>query len=527
MNETLKINNKIVRICSCAAIGLTAFLFLILSAASILQTCRIDPANPYAEIINFDGDLVLTNLALIGLTILGALFFLRKKVDIGRVNTKFIVGVMLLVTTLISLAWIHLVRSAASGDAMMLLNTARDAAQDRYASFFSSYDYYGNYSFYLYYPNRLGYVLFAEILFRIFGTESSDILFQIPNVIALDAMYIALVMITKKLFDRRSITNLTAIFLTVCLQPMFMTTFTYGLILGMALAVWSAYHAVRYIKENRWLNAVFSILLMAAAYLIESSYAVLLAAVCIALILHAVDKKKLLALGMAALMVVCSVGLQKAVIASYAARSGAELNRQISPTLSAYMGVSESGMAPGWYNGAAVETLRNSNMDLDAANKTASEGIKNRLDTLSKNCELFEFFKKKMLSQLNEPAFQSIWLSQVRKHDLPEGEALSSVAESVYTGGLSVVLDNWFNYYGMIVYLSFFAGMIWLIRKKKLCPEMIILPAAVFGGVLYHMIYEAKSQYLLPYFILLIPFAVYGLIESVKALRKKSDILFN
>lgn len=526
MDNTLNTRNKIVQICSCIAIYLVAVLFAVMSVVSILQTCRIDQANPYAEIVNFDNDLVLTNLALIGLTVLGGLVLLRKNFTLSKVSTKYVVGVMLLVSTIISLAWVNMVKSIASGDAMILLNTARDAANNTYQSFFTSYDYYGNYSYYLYYPFQLGYVFFAEILYRIFGTASKDVLFQIPNVIALDFIYVGIVMIAKRLFQRRTLTNLTAITLAVCLQPMFMTTFTYGILLGLAFSVWSAYHAIRYMQENRLLNAGLSVLLMAISVLLKYNNMIVLAAVCIALILQAVDKKKFLALAVAAVMIVCSVGLQRIVIYSYSARSGAELNTQVSQTLYAYMGISDSGMAPGWYNGKAMETLRDSGMDMEAANKTASEGIKNRLDYLSDSGQLGEFLKKKLFSQLNEPSFESIWLSQVRSHDIPEGEKMSEIADSVYSGGLSKILDNWFNYFAMMVYLSFTAGMVWLIFRKKLNPCTLILPVAVFGGVLYHMIFEAKSQYLLPYFILMIPFAVYGFLESVGALGKKSEVLF-
>ena len=530
MNPTLRTNNKIVRICSAIAVGLAGLLFIFLSVASIIETCRIDQANPYAEIVNFDKDLVLTNLALIILTILGALFFLRKNIKLSTVSTRFIVLVMLMVTTIISLAWINLVQSKSSGDAMILLNTARDAANNQYNSFHSSYNYYGNYSYYLYYPFQLGYVLFAEILYRIFGTASSDILFQVPNVIALDCIYVGIVMLAKRLFDRKSVTNLTAIFLTLCFQPMFMTTFTYGILLGLAFSVWSAYHVVRFMQTDKWTHGLAAVALISVSVLFKYNNMIMMAAIVIALLMHAVDKlelkRSLIAVGLAVLMVLCPIGLQKSVIASYAGRSGAVLNTQVSQTLYAYMGISDCNMAPGWYNGVAMETLRDNNMDVKKANEIASEGIKNRLEYLSKNNLLFEFEKKKLLSQLNEPAFESIWLSQVREHNLAQGEQLSPIVTSVYSGGLAKVLDNWFNYYNMIVYIAFAAGMIFLIRRKKLKPWMIILPVAVLGGVLYHMLFEGKSQYLLPYFLLLIPFAVYGLIEGAKAINKKIDRLY-
>lgn len=526
MENMLNTRNKIVHICSCIAIWLVAVLFAVLSAASIWQTCRIDPANPYAEIVNFDNDLVLTNLSLIGLTVLGALFMLRKKVSLSQVSVRFTAGVMLLVSTIISLAWVTMVKSVSSGDAMILLNTARDAANNSYQSFHSSYNYYGNHSYYLFYPFQLGYVFFAEIMFRVFGAASSDMLLQYPNIIALGFVYTGVVMIAHRLFKRRSVTNLTSIALTFCFQPMFMTTFTYGILLGLAFSVWSVYHTVRYMQDDKLKNAVLAAVLIAVSVLLKYNNMIVLAAICIALILHATDKKRILAVTLAAAMILCSVGLQKLVIFSYAQRSGAQLNTQVSQTMYAYMGISESGMAPGWYNGKAMETLRDNNMDVAAADKAASEGIQRRLGELTSAGQLGEFLKKKLFSQLNEPSFESIWLSQVREHKLEEGEILSPIASSVYTGGLNTIFDNWFNYYNMIIYISFAAGMIWLMRRRKLSCETLILPVAVLGGVMYHMIFEAKSQYLLPYFVLMIPFAVYGFIESIRAVYKKSGFLF-
>ena len=518
--------NRFTRIASIIAIALVGLVFILLSVEAILYTCRIDQANPYAEIINFDSDFVLVNLAVILLSLIAFVALMRKNIRLSAVSTRDVVFLMLIVTTVVSLAWINMVQSVASGDAMILLNTARDAAQDNYNSFYTSYDYYGNYSYYLYYPFQLGYVFFAEISYRIFGTASSDLLFQVPNVIALDFIYVGLVMITQRIFQRRSVTNMTAIILTVCLQPMFMTTFTYGILIGLSFSVWSVFFTVRYMQENKLKYAGIAVLLIAISVVMKYNNMIMLAAICIALILHAIDRKRLLALAAAAVMVLCSVGAQKLVIYSYSVRSGAELKTQVSQTLYAYMGINDSGMAPGWYNGLAMETLRDTGMDVDAANEIAREGIEDRLTLLSENGELVDFSMKKLISQLNEPAFESIWISQVRSHDLEEGEQLPNLVTSIYSGGMAKVLDNWFNYYVMMLYIGFAAGMVWMLIRRRTRAEMMILPSAVMGGVLYHLIFEAKSQYLLPYFILLTPFAMYGLLETTRLLSNKLGWLF-
>ena len=47
-------------------------------------------------------------------------------------------------------------------------------------------------------------------------------------------------------------------------------------------------------------------------------------------------------------------------------------------------------------------------------------------------------------------------------------------------------------------------------KKKK--EILTIIPVAFIGGTLFHMIWEAKSRYVFPYFVFLIPIAAYGLI---------------
>ena len=54
--------------------------------------------------------------------------------------------------------------------------------------------------------------------------------------------------------------------------------------------------------------------------------------------------------------------------------------------------------------------------------------------------------------------------------------------------------------------------------------EAYYLPLLTFiGGFVFHFFWEAKCQYTLPYFVLLIPYSVLGM-ESVSAVRFKQNI---
>ena len=53
------------------------------------------------------------------------------------------------------------------------------------------------------------------------------------------------------------------------------------------------------------------------------------------------------------------------------------------------------------------------------------------------------------------------------------------------------------------------AGIIRLRIKKDLLR--CLLPLILLGGISYHLLFEAKSQYAMPYFVLMMPIAAYGL----------------
>ena len=531
-DNTLAVREKTVTLCSAIAVGLVGLLFTVISVYSVLQTCRFSKDSPTSEAIQFQNDSVITNLALLVLTILGLLVLIRKNVHLSKVSTPIVVGIMLLVGIVLSFSWVNTVQSIASGETETMLKTAREAAQGQYTVFTTPY--IGEYSYYQYYPFQLGYVFFAQIMFSIFGTDNADTLLQYPNIFALAFAYVGLVMGTKVLFKRKAVTNMTAIVLTVCFQPMFIATLTNGVLIGLALSIWAVYFILRYMQEDKLLFAGLSVLLITLAVLVKYTYMVVLIAIVIALALHIIGKLRLIALAIIALMILCPLGLQMLLEQSYSSKSGVELGSRVTPKLYEYMGVSEeenSNMYAGWFSFVAASTLNEAKLDEQAADEIASEKINERRNALNDEGRTWEFYSTKLFSQINEPAYQSIWVSQVRQHDYPEAtpenpDPTPKFAKSVYTGGLSRLLDRWFNYYNMIIFFGFAAGMVWIIVKKKLSPGMIILPSAVFGGLWYHTIHEAKSQFMLPFFVMLIPFAVYGVLCSIQALKKKSSFFF-
>ena len=120
----------------------------------------------------------------------------------------------------------------------------------------------------------------------------------------------------------------------------------------------------------------------------------------------------------------------------------------------------------------------------------------------------FDFFSKKILSQWNEPEFESIWVSKVKSHTVPVDGGLG---KAVYEGSLGQLLALHFNLYMQIVYLLFAVGIYLMFINKKTNIETMLLPLVALGGFGYHLLFEGKSQYVLTYIPLLIPVAAYAL----------------
>ena len=75
------------------------------------------------------------------------------------------------------------------------------------------------------------------------------------------------------------------------------------------------------------------------------------------------------------------------------------------------------------------------------------------------------------------------------------------------------------NQFQQLIFLGVLLSSVIFIKEKNLrnCLPAIVL----LGGMFYHLLFEAKSQYSLPYFIIMIPLAAYGLCCVFFAISKR------
>ena len=75
------------------------------------------------------------------------------------------------------------------------------------------------------------------------------------------------------------------------------------------------------------------------------------------------------------------------------------------------------------------------------------------------------------------------------------------------------------NQHQQIVFCGVLLCVLALFKRRDILS--CLLPLVILGGLMYHLLFEAKSQYALPYFILMLPLAAAGFAAMFEYLKKK------
>lgn len=495
---------------------LCLFIFLAfgyIGIMSFFETSVFDQTNLASELVIFEGDNIILNLFFTALFI-ALLFWLRRFYDFfAKVSIRILEIGLAVWTAILGVIWIYSVTSVPAADSANLFEAATNSANDDYSKFFNNSgfyfsEYYNGHNYFHFFPFQLGFVFFSEIVYRIFGTDSSMPV-QIINVLSLASAYFALARITALLFKRKSIEFIAILLLAVCFQPVFLCTFVYGNIIGMSTAVWACLFLIKYFQTNHWVWIIPAACLLMLSTIVKYNNLIYLVAFVIMLILHAVKNKKWQSLAFALAMCILCVGSSKLIIMSYEARANTQFESGLTQTMYFDLGLQESPMAPGWYTKTAVNDYMKGGFDAERGNAVAQTSIDRRLEEMSDDLGYaFDFFGKKILSQWNEPSYESIWISQVKQHS----EELSDLAKDIYNNGFrGQLFALHFNFYMQILFVLFALGIYLLFIDRKTNIETVLLPLVLLGAFGYHLLFEAKSQYACTYIPLLVPTAAYAM----------------
>lgn len=177
------------------------------------------------------------------------------------------------------------------------------------------------------------------------------------------------------------------------------------------------------------------------------------------------------------------------------------------PALSYFaMGMQEASRGNGWYNGFNFCTYQDTGMDTEATEALSRQAIAERLAYFRQHPGYaWQFYLGKYLSQWADGTYAS------RQATLATFGGRSAFFEELYAGKYSPAYIACCNIHQLVVYLCAFVVFLRAFRRDEphaLYPYLMLI--GVFGGFLFHMLWEANSRYIFPYGQLLVPYAARG-----------------
>ena len=506
-DRDLRENNLFLRVSKNIVYILFAILVLYMFLTSLVSTCVMVYTDEHTFYLK-DYALVIS-AGLICFLLL--LTFVRKKVRLTEKGMRILLTACTAVWFAVLIAIVYFTQLPSVYDQQRVYAGAAQLLRGDYSE-------WQPYRYFHAYPYINGMVLMECPFLWLFGEEKAYIAMQYINIIF---WYIALLAISKMagLYFGKMAERFTYLGLLGFIPMWFYVTFVYGTLPGLCFSAAALLFEKKYEDTDKWQYMAGSLLCIIFGVAWKSNYQIFLIALMILFFMDGLRRKKWLPFAGAAvsLLLLC---FELTVISGIMHRITGEPVDGGTPTIAwVAMGLQESSIAPGWYNSYTEIIPVEFDHDVEAMKAASWQNLKETLELFADQPEYcLRFFSRKLASMWNNPAFQCF--TEVTKCNTTGGLNYW-MKDLLYDGGiknavLRVILDlmHSMTLFGMVLHVI-------LNRKRQKLADAALM-ITFLGGFFFHVVWEAMGQYAVPYYVLLMPYAVQGYLlatEKVGNLR--------
>ena len=363
-------------------------------------------------------------------------------------------------------------------------------------------------------PHQLGLTFLVELLLRVAGHE---------NYLACQLVCVAMAvgigimgwLLIGRLTRYKMLSVCYCLLMFCCLPLIFYTGWVYGDVPSIFFMLLTAVSLLYYedTGRRRWLALLFFSVVMAV--LVRKNSLIMVIALLLSAGVYAIvkkDKKLFAALALAAVLPwLAYMGIYK----MYEVRSGYEYRGAGIPAVSYLaMGMQEDGGKYGWYTLYGRMVYNQCGSDSRLAAEVSKQDLGERLNYFAQNPSyVWQFYREKVLSQWNQPLYQSMFFSaQYAEDKQPAPDSLETRLHGQYFSKILSFCDRM----QFIMYLGILCYYLFAVKKKSDILQHMSA-ATIIGGFLFSIIWEAKARYILPYYIMMYPLAVVGYWQMLKA----------
>ena len=427
--------------------------------------------------------------------------FILKKEEARERRLRILLAAVLCWVLAFTAWWVFAAKCIPVGDQASVCKSAEGFLAGDYSMLTKD-----SYERYLYiHPHQLGLTALIELVFALFGS-GNHIAFQLLNCVGAALCVYSGYRITRLLTADMRAWVYYLLLAAACFPLFFYVTFVYGEIPTRDLVFLAAWCFMEYRKRGGrlWLAACCAACTLAC--LVRNNSLILLIAFVLILLVTALGERKLRLVLAAVLLVAVFLGGRFCLRTVYEQRSGEKINDGAPMILYVAMGMQKGEGAPGWSNGYILHNYwGESDFDAEASTAMAVRDIGTSMEGFAEDpWYAVRFYAEKFTSQWNDPTYECFAMTHIN------GSARGPVANSMFDGKLHTLMTWFMNEYQSLIFIGVFCWLLlnfWL--KKGLEDQTLVI--TVFGGFLFHMLWEAKGRYILPYFVMMLPMAAVGI----------------
>ena len=502
---------RLARVLGLCAMGLFVLLLALITLGALGTTALESVVQNYMSqqvVVVRDGwmGLVLTAVMLL---ILAAVYAFVQR----RAGRRAFYAVLALWTAA-AICFVLVVSLLQFGDSELVMEAAQRFAVDDYSPLEGEYLNRVSY--------QLGICLPLEGLVRLLPELDLNLLVQVLNCL-MSAVLMALLCRMAGELSGDGRVCWAAMLLYLAFLPMLMfNMFVYSVLPMMLFCVLAMLCFMRYAQTGRRRSGVLYALLIGVAAVLKPNAMIVMLALVICAGIHALERKDGFAVLCAVLSLALCIALPAGVVRLYEWRSGVTLASDTGMLLRLAMGMQDSVIAAGWYNGM-IDDYWSLSVTPEMEKAVALEMLDASLRGFAADpAGAWAFFKEKFLTQWAEPSCDMLWYGSACGY----GGRFNGLASLIFRdgSGLRTLLEGYMNIFQQAAYVLALIGAVGMLKGKRTGAVQLMLPVTILGGFLYHMLFEAKSQYIYPYMLLLMPLAAQGLSvlsEGLRIIRKK------
>ena len=452
--------------------------------------------------VSFNSDSPVINILciLVFMLIAAAITLMVKRFIPDRVinsirKNRNIIGIIITAAVGIFLVWwISITHYEPVSDQILCFEMARQFIDGNYSNWSTGYMSV--------YPFQNGIVMFDVMLLGMFG-DSAYIAFQYVNVAFFINAVVSMYVISRYIFKENS--SIWTWLVTVTFYPFALyVVFCYGTMTGFSLAMTAAMFMFIYFDRRKLVYMIPCGIAMTLSLIMKSNYAIVLVGIALYLLFDSVLTQKLKrTIGLVIVLAIYIAGSRSFNIA-VEKLTDTPLAQGIPKIAWVAMGMNESVNTPGWFDNYNGYVYEKNNRDQDATVAEAISHIKQRGKAILTTNPL-RFYYKKITSQWNNPTWECFDMQERESHT-PDYAIKAAVRDGNNTvwKELMNIVQTLINF-GVLIYI---AGC-WK-RFDSLTVYELFNAVLMIGGFVFFTFWEAKSQYVAPYYFVIIPYAVIG-----------------